>query len=116
MYNGTGGNIAGTHGGKLPGEARQGHGRELVQHKVDVAGQLLVVDLVGAVVEGLERLGVEETHQEVKCVIIIRYHSVQCAFLFSQGIKVHIVMVGDGLDLRQIEGRQPDSGGHKYTF
>ena len=29
---------------------------------------------------------------------------------------IHVIMVGDGLDLRQVEGGQPDDGGHKYTF
>lgn len=56
---GAGGDIPGSHGGKFPGEARQRHGGELVQHEVDVAGQGSVVDLVSAVVEGLKRLGIE---------------------------------------------------------
>ena len=73
-----------------------------------------MVDLVGAVVEGLERLGVKETHQKIEGRIVVRYDGVQCALLFPQGVKVHIVMVGDCLDLGQIEGGQPDGSGHTY--
>lgn len=49
LYNCTGGNVARTHRCKLPSKARQGHGGELIQHEVDVAGQGSVVDLVGTV-------------------------------------------------------------------
>ena len=75
-----------------------------------------MVDLVGAVVEGLERLGVEQAHQKVKGTIIIRDHGIEGAFLFPKRIKVHIVMVCDGLDLGQIERCQPHSGGHEDGF
>ena len=37
------------------------------------------------------------------------YSNSSCDF-----VSQHIVMVCDGLDLRQIERSQPDSGGHKY--
>ena len=60
--------IPGAHGGQLTGKAGQGHRGELVQHKVDMAGQGPMVDLVRAVVEGLERLGVEQGYQKLKLV------------------------------------------------
>lgn len=113
LDDGTGRDVAGAHGGQLAGEAGQGHRGELVQHEVDMAGQGPVVDLVGAVVEGLERLGVEQGHQEIECRVIVRDDGVQRHFLFAQGVEVHVVVVGDGLDLGQIEGSQPDGGGHE---
>ena len=73
-----------------------------------------MVDLVGAVVEGLERLGVEQAHQKVKRLVVIWYDSVERALLLPQGVEVHIIPVGDGLDLGQVEGGQPDGGGHEY--
>ena len=65
LYNGAGGNVAGAHGGQFPGEARQRHRCKLVQHEMDVAGQGAVVDLVGTVIQRLERLGVEQAHQKI---------------------------------------------------
>ena len=72
-----------------------------------------MVDLVGAVVEGLERLGVEQAHQKIKRLVVIWYDGVERALLLPQGVEVHIVPVCDGFDLGQVEGGQPDSGGHK---
>ena len=83
---------------------------------MNVAGQGPVVDLVGAVVEGLECLGVEQAHQKIEAVVIVGNDGVQSAFLFSQRVQVHIVPVRDGLNLRQIEGSQPHSGGHEDGF
>ena len=113
LNDGACGNVAGAHGSQLTGEAWEGHGGELVQHEVDVAGQGPVVDLVGAVVEGLERLGVKQAHQKVKRLVIIRYDSVQRTLLLSQSVEVHVIPVGDGFDLRQVEGGQPDGSGHE---
>ena len=48
--------IPGAHGGKLSREPRQGHGRELIQQPVNVPGKRPVVNLVGAVIEGLKDL------------------------------------------------------------
>ena len=45
--------------------------------------------------------------------IIVRYDSVQRTFLLSQGVEVHVIVVCDGLDLGQVEGGQPDGGGHE---
>ena len=81
-----------------------------------MAGQGPVVDLVGAVVEGLERLGVEQAHQKIEAVVVVGYDGVERTFLLSQSVEVHIVPVRDGLDLRQIEGGQPHSGGHEDRF
>ena len=72
-----------------------------------------MVDLVGAVVQRLRRLGVEQTHQKVKCLIIVWYDGVERTFLLPQGVEVHVIPVGDSLDLGQIEWSQPDGGGHE---
>ena len=72
-----------------------------------------MVDLVRAVVEGLERLGVEQGYQKIKAGIVIRDNGIQGAFLLAQGVEIHVVVVGDGLDLGQVEGGQPDGGGHE---
>ena len=79
-------------------------------------GQRAVVDLVRAVVEGLEHLGVKQAHQKVVGCVIVRDHGVQGAFLLPQGIEVHVVVVRDGPDLGQIEGRQTHGGGHEDAF
>ena len=79
-----------------------------------MAGQGSVVDLVGAVVKGLECLGVEQAHQKIQAVVVVGYDGIQSAFLFSQRVQVHIIPVCNGFDLRQIEGSQPHSGGHEY--
>ena len=86
---------------------------ELIQHKVNVVGQGPMVNLVGAVVKGLERLSVEQTHQKIKGTVIIRDHGIEGAFLFPQGVQVHVVPVCDRLDLGQVERCQPDGGGHE---
>ena len=99
LYDRACGNVPGTHGRQLTCEPWQGHGGELVQDEMDMAGQGSVVDLVGAVVERLERLRVEQAHQKVEAVVIVRDHRVQRALLLSQGIKIHIVTIRNGLDL-----------------
>ena len=116
LNNGACRNVAGAHGGQLTGEAWEGHGGELIQHEVDMAGQGPVVDLIRAVVEGLERLGVEQAHQKIERLIVVRYDGVQRALPLPQGVEIHIIPVGDGLDLGQVEGGQPDSGGHQDRF
>ena len=50
---------------ELARESRQRHGGELVQHKANVTRQRAVVDLVCAVIQGLERLRVKQAHKEV---------------------------------------------------
>ena len=75
-----------------------------------------MVDLVGAVVESLECLGVEQAHQKIECRVVIGDHRVQRALPLPQGVEIHIIPVGDGLDLGQVEGGQPDSGGHQDRF
>ena len=81
-----------------------------------MAWQRPVVDLVGAVVQRLERLGVQQAHQKVKRLVVVWDDGVQCALLLAQGVEVHIVPVGDGLDLGQVEGSQPHGGGHQDRF
>ena len=70
-----------------------------------------MMDLVRTVIKRLKRLGIEQGHQEIEGVVIVRDHGVEGAFLFSQGIEVHIVMVRDGPDLGQVEGGQANRGG-----
>ena len=71
------------------------------------------MDLVCAVVKGLEDLGVQQADEEVEGRIIIRDDGVQSALSLSQRVEIHVIMVGDSFDLRQIEGRQPHSGRHQ---
>ena len=99
LDDGAGGDIPGSHGGKFPSEAGQRHGGKFVQHEMDVLGQSAVVDLIRTVIERLECLGVEERHQKIKGVVIVWDHCVKGAFLFSQSIEVHIVVIRDGPDL-----------------
>ncbi len=116
LYNCACRNVAGAHSCQFSGEAWQGHGGKLVQHEVDMAGQRTMVDLIGTVIQSLKRLRIEQAYQKIKCVVIIWDDSVQCALLFSEGVEVHIVMAGDGLNLRQVEGGQPDGSGHQNAF
>ena len=81
-----------------------------------MARQRAVVDLVCAVIKGLERLRVKQTHKEVERVIIVGNDSVKSHFLLTQRVKVHIVVVGQGLDLRQIKWRETDSRTHQDRF
>ena len=53
------------HGCKLARESRQRHGSKLVQHEANMARQWTVVDLVCAVIEGLECLCVKQAHKEI---------------------------------------------------
>ena len=99
LNDGAGGNVAGTHGGQFTSVPWQRHGRELIQYKVDMPGQRPMMDLICAVIKCLKRLGIEQGHQEIEGVVIVRDHGVESAFLFSQGIEVHIVVVRDGPDL-----------------
>ena len=99
LNDGAGGNVAGTHGGQFTSVPWQRHGRELIQYKVDVLGKRPMMDLVCAVIKRLKRLGIEQGHQEIEGVVIVRDHGVKSAFLFSQSIEVHIVVIRDGPDL-----------------
>ena len=81
-----------------------------------MAGQCAVVNLVGAGVKRLKRLRVQKAYQKIKRVVVIRYDRVQRAFLFAQRVQVHIVMVGNRLNLRKVKGRKPYSRGHEYAF
>ena len=74
------------------------------------------MDLVCAVVQCLEYLGVQQADEEVEGRIIIRDHGIEGALFLTQRVQVHIVMVGDSFDLRQIEGCQPHSGTHQNAF
>ena len=57
------------------------------------------MDLIRAVIKCLKCLGIEQGHQEIEGVVIVRDHGVKSTFLFSQSIEVHIVVVCDGPDL-----------------
>ena len=74
------------------------------------------MNLVCAVIEGLKRLCVKQAHKEVERVVVVRNNSVERDLLFSQRVKIHIVMVGQGLNLRQIKGCETDSRTHQDRF
>ena len=69
-----------------------------------------MMDLVRAVIKRLKRLGIEQGYQEIEGVVVVRDYRVESAFLFPQGIEIHIVVICNGPDLRQIERSQTDSG------
>ena len=75
-----------------------------------------MVDLVCTVVKRLEYLGVQQADEEVEGRVIIRDHGIQSALSLSQRVEIHVIMVGDSFDLRQIEGCQPHSGRHQNAF
>ena len=116
LDDGAAGDIAGAHGRKLPRQPRQIDRWRFVQDKVDMTRQCPMVDLVGAVVQCLEYLGVQQADEEVEGRVIIRDHGIQSALSLSQRVEIHVIMVGDSFDLRQIEGRQPHSGTHQNAF
>ena len=60
-----GGNGTRAHRRKLTRKAWQRHGCKLIQHEANVARQRAVVDLVCAVIQGLERLRVKQADKEV---------------------------------------------------
>lgn len=62
LDDGAAGDVAGTHGRKLPRQPRQIDRWRFVQDEMHMAGQGSVMDLVCAVVKGLEDLGVQQTH------------------------------------------------------
>ena len=74
------------------------------------------MDLVCAVVQRLEYLGVQQADEEIEGRIIIRDDGVQSALSLSQRVEIHVIMVGDGFDLRQIEWGQPHGGAYQNTF
>ena len=69
-----------------------------------------MMDLVGTVVQGLEDLRIQQTDQKIEGRIVVRDHGIEGAFPLSQGIEVHIIVIRDGLDLRQVKRRQPHGG------
>ena len=116
LDNGAAGDVSGPHGCQFAGQPRQIDRGCLIQDEVDMPGQRTVVDLVCTVVEGLEHLGIKQTYQKVIGIVIVRDNSVQGTFLLSQRVQIHIVVVRDGPDLGQIEGRQTHGGGHEDAF
>ena len=64
----------------------------------------------------MERLGVKQAHQKIEGLVVVGDDGIKGALLLSQGVEVHIIVVGDGLDLGQVEWSQADSGGHENAF
>ena len=116
LDDGAAGDVSGPHGCQFAGQPRQIDRGSLIQDEVDMLGQRPVVDLVRAVVEGMEHLGIKQTYQEVIGIVIVRDNSVQGTFLLSQRVQIHIVVVRDGPDLGQIERCQAYGCGHKNTL
>ena len=74
------------------------------------------MDLVGTVIERLKRLRVKQAYKEIERVVVIWDNSVERDLFLAQRVKVHVVMVGQGLNLRQIERREADSRTHQDRF
>ena len=75
-----------------------------------------MMDLIRAVIKCLKCLGIEQGHQEIEGVVIVRDHGVESAFLFSQGIEVHIVVIRDSPDLGQVKGGQTNRSRDQNTL
>ena len=64
----------------------------------------------------MERLRVKQAYKEIERVVVIWDNSVERDLFLAQRVKVHVVMVGQGLNLRQIERREADSRTHQDRF
>ena len=75
-----------------------------------------MVDLVCAVVQGLEGLGVEQTDQKMQRRVVVGNDRIERYLLLSKGVQIHIIMVCDSCQLGQVEGSQTDGGGDQDAF
>lgn len=75
---------------------------------MNMVRQCSVVLLVGAVIQCLEDLRIQEADQEIKRCVIVRDHSIKGTLFLPQGVQIHIIMVCKRLDLGQIERGKPD--------
>ena len=64
----------------------------------------------------MERLRVKQAYKEIERVVVIWDNSVERDLFLAQRVKVHVVMVGQCLNLRQIERREADSRTHQDRF
>ena len=71
---------------------------------------------VGTAIEGLKRLGVEHTDEEVKRSIIVRDDGEYGLFALPQLPDVQIIRAGDGLELWEVEDGEPDGGRQQNGF
>ena len=55
---------------------------------MDMAGQGAMVDLVGAVVQGLERLGVEQADEKIEAVVVVGDDGIQRTLLLPQSVEI----------------------------
>ena len=51
-----------------------------------------------------------------KCGVVVGYYRKQRHLFLPQRVEIHIIMVGNGLDLGQVECRKADGGGNQYGF
>ena len=84
LDNGAARNISGTHGCQFPRQyLGRLHRRSLVQNKVDMTRQRAMVDLVGAVVQRLKYLGIQQADEEIEGRVIIRDYGIEGAFFLA---------------------------------
>ena len=83
LDNGAARNISGTHGCQFPRQTGQVDRRSLVQNKVDMTRQRAMVDLVGAVVQRLKYLGIQQADEEIEGRVIIRDYGIEGAFFLA---------------------------------
>ena len=115
MQDDGGHDIPGAHGGLEPGIAvREGNIGELVKHQPHRNRQAASMHLVRLIVQLLEGLRIQHTHQEIQGgVVAVRDDAEHRLLPFPQLPQLHGVPAGDPLDLRQGEGGQPDGGGNE---
>ena len=59
---------------------------------------------------------VKQAHKEIERVVVVRDDSVECNLFLTQRVEIHVVMVGQGLDLWQVEGCEADGRTHQNRF
>ena len=64
----------------------------------------------------MERLRVKQAYKEIERVVVIWDNSVERDLFLAQRVKVHVVVVGQGLNLRQIKGCEADGCTHQNRF
>ena len=108
-------NVAAAHGGLQAGVAvREGDVRKLIEHQSNRNGQGTAIIPVGLIVQLLESLGIEHTHQEVEGgIVAVRDNAENRLFAAAQLVQLHIVPAGDPLHFWQGESRQANSSLHQ---
>ena len=106
MQDDGGHDVAASHGGlQLAEIIREGDIAKFVHHHPHGNRQRPLVNLVGLIVKTLKGAGVEHTYDVIKGSVIVWDDGKHGLLALSHFFKLHIVLGGDILDLRQDKGR-----------